>query len=59
MRDVCLEISERYEIHFVEMGMEEDYVHFLVQSIPMLPVTQIVTLLKSITAKNYIDAILR
>ena len=52
LRDVCLGISERYEIHFVEIGMEDDHVHFLIQSVPVLAVTKLVTLLKSITAKE-------
>ena len=32
--------------------MEEDQVHFLVQSIPKLVVTRIVTIIKSITARE-------
>ena len=52
LRDVCLGISERYEIHFVEIGMEDDHVHFLIQSVPVLAVTKLVTLLKRITAKE-------
>lgn len=50
--NICSGIGERYEIHFVEIGMEEDHVHFLIQSVPSLAVTRLVTLLKSITAKE-------
>lgn len=32
--------------------MEEDHVHFLVQSVPKLAVTRIVTIIKSITARE-------
>jgi putative transposase len=28
LKDVCLEISKRYEIRFLEIGTEGDYVHF-------------------------------
>ena len=35
LKDVCLEISKRYEIIFIEIGTDEDHVHFLVQSVPM------------------------
>ena len=42
----------RYELHFVEIGMDEDHVHFLVQSVPNLSVTKIVTIVKSITARE-------
>ena len=30
LRDVCLEISKRYEISFLEIGTDMDHVHFLV-----------------------------
>ena len=49
---ICLGISERYEIHFVEIGVEDDHVHLLVQSVPNLTVTRIVTIIKSITARE-------
>jgi REP element-mobilizing transposase RayT len=48
----CLEISDRYEINFVEIGNDEDHVHFLIQSVPMLSITKIVTTIKSITARE-------
>ena len=47
-----MQISERYEIHFVEIGYESDYVHFLVQSVPKLSVSEIVRTIKSITVKQ-------
>ena len=52
LREVCLEISDRYEINFVEIGTDMDHVHFLVQSVPTLSVTRIVTIIKSITARE-------
>ena len=52
LKEVCLEISERYEIHFVEIGNDADHVHFLIQSVPTLAVTRIVTIIKSITARE-------
>ena len=30
IRDVCLEIAKRYEIHFLEIGTDKDHVHFLI-----------------------------
>jgi REP element-mobilizing transposase RayT len=35
VKNVCVEISKRYEIRFLEIGTEGDHVHFLVQSVPM------------------------
>jgi putative transposase len=52
LKEVCLGISERYEIKFIEIGMEEDHVHYLVQGIPTMPVSRIVTIIKSITARE-------
>ncbi|MCF6205996.1 MAG: IS200/IS605 family transposase [Sulfurovum sp.] len=52
LKEVCLEISDCYEIHFVEIGNDLDHVHFLVQSVPTLSVTRIVTIIKSITARE-------
>ena len=56
LRWVCLEIEKRYEIRFVEIGMEEDHVHLLVQGVPTMPVTRIVTIIKSITAREIFKA---
>ena len=52
LKDVCIEISERYEIQFIEIGTDEDHVHFLVQSIPTMSVDRIVRTIKSITARQ-------
>ena len=49
---ICLEISDRYEITFIESGYDSDHVHFLIQSIPNYSVSEIVMRLKSITAKQ-------
>ena len=49
---VCKDISDRYEIHFVEIGADENHVHFLIQSVPMLSVKIIVQTVKSITDKE-------
>ena len=52
LREICLEISERYEMNFIEIGHEPDHVHFLVQSVPKLSVSKLISRLKSITAKE-------
>ena len=52
LRDICLEIAKRYEVHFLEIGTDEDHVHFMIQSVPTYSVTKIVTLIKSITARQ-------
>jgi putative transposase len=52
LQEVCLEIEKRYEIKFVEIGIDKDHVHFLVQSVPTYSVTKLVTMLKSLTARE-------
>ena len=52
LKEICLDISKRYEIHFVEIGTDKDHVHFLVQSIPKHSPTKIVRTIKSITARE-------
>lgn len=52
LREVCLGIALRYEIEFLEIGTDGDHVHLLVQSVPTYSPTRIVTLLKSVTARE-------
>ena len=52
LRDVCLEIEKRYQIKFLEIGTDKDHVHFLVQSVPTYSVTKLVTMVKSLTARE-------
>ena len=52
LREVCLEIEARYQLKFLEIGTDEDHVHFLVQSVPTYSVTKLVTIIKSLTARE-------
>ena len=52
LREICLEISKRYEMYFLEIGTDKDHVHFLVQSVPDMSPTRIIQILKSITARE-------
>ena len=52
LKEICIEISKRYEIHFIEIGTDGDHVHFLVQSVPTYSPTKIVRTIKSITARE-------
>ena len=52
LKEVCLEIANRYEIAFLEIGTDHDHVHFLLQSVPTYSPTKIVTTIKSITARE-------
>ena len=52
LKEVCLDIEKRYQVKFLEIGTDKDHVHFLVQSIPTYSVTKIVTMIKSLTARE-------
>jgi putative transposase len=52
LKNVCLEISKRYEIEFIEIGTDRDQVHFLIQSVPTNSPTQIIQTVKSITVRE-------
>ena len=52
LRDICLEIGKRFEIVFLEIGVEKEHVHFLVQSVPTNSPSRIVRTIKSITARE-------
>jgi REP element-mobilizing transposase RayT len=44
LKEICLEIEQRYQVKFLEIGTDKDHVHFLVQSVPTYNVTKIVTI---------------
>ena len=52
LKEICLEIEKRYEIGYIEIGTDEDHVHFLTQSVPAILPSRIVQITKSITAKE-------
>jgi len=52
LKNICIEISERYEIKFLEIGTDDDHVHFLIQSVLTMPVSKIAQTIKGITARE-------
>ena len=52
LKIVCQAIGDRYEIYFIEIGSDEDHVHFLVQSVPMMQPSNMVQIIKSITSRE-------
>jgi len=52
LKEICGEIQKRYEIEFLEVGSDDDHVHFFVQSVPMYSPKQLVQIIKSITARE-------
>ena len=52
LKDVCVEISKRYEVAFLEIGVDFDHVHFLIQSVPTSSPSRLAQTIKSITARE-------
>lgn len=52
LKEVCKDIADRYQIHFLEIGTDNDHVHFLIQSVPTYAPTKIARIVKSITARE-------
>lgn len=52
LKEICLGIENRYQIKFLEIGTDKDHVHFLIQSVPTYKVSKIVTIIKSLTARE-------
>ncbi|MEZ4667817.1 MAG: IS200/IS605 family transposase [Anaerolineae bacterium] len=52
LKAVCLDIAQRNDMVFVEIGTDRDHVHFLVQSVPSYSPTRIVQIIKSLTARE-------
>lgn len=50
--EICEDIEKRYEVNFLEIGTDKNHVHFLIQSVPSYSMTKIVTMIKSIIARE-------
>lgn len=52
LSDRCLEIEKRYEGQFVEIDADKDHAQFLIQSVPDYSIMKLVTMIKSLTARE-------
>ena len=52
LKQTCIELEKRYDIFFLEIGLDNDHVHFLIQSVPMINPSRIAQIVKSITARE-------
>ena len=55
MKETCVGIEKRYEIKFLEIGTDNDHVHFLIQSVPTYSAKKIIQTVKSITAREIFE----
>ena len=52
LKNICLDIEQRYEIYFIEIGADEDHIHFLIQSVPTFSPSTLVNTTKGIIARE-------
>ena len=52
LKEVCLAISLRHEMRFLEIGTDDDHVHFLIQSVLTYSPKKIIQTTKSITVRE-------
>ena len=52
LRSACVEIEKRWEIVFLEIGLDRDHAHFLIQSVPTYSPTRIAQTVKSVIARE-------
>jgi putative transposase len=56
LKNICQEIELRYDyIRFLEIGADKNHVHFLIQSTPNYSPSQIIKIVKSITARQIFE----
>lgn len=52
LRRASVEIEKRWEIQFLEIGLDRDHAHFLIQSVPSYSPSRIVQIVKSVIARE-------
>ena len=57
IKNVCLEIENRWEIYFLEIGLDRDHAHFLIQSVSTYSATKIARTVKSVIAREVFEQV--
>lgn len=52
MKDVCIEIEDRYQMKVLQIRTDRDHVHFFVQCVPTYTVVEVVSTIKSLTGRE-------
>ncbi len=53
LKEICLELEKRFEVHFLEIGIDQDHVHFLIQSIPNIAPCELAQIIKGNTSFQF------
>jgi REP element-mobilizing transposase RayT len=56
LKSICLELGIRYEYKFLEIGIDENHVHFVIQTVPNIWISDMVGKIKGITARMLFKA---
>ena len=51
LKTICLELGIRYEYSFLEIGIDDNHVHFVIQLVPNILVSDMVNKIKGITGR--------
>ena len=52
LKNICIGLEKRYEVSFIEIGADNDHVHFLIQSVPTYSPAKLANIIKGITARE-------
>ncbi|HIP49209.1 MAG TPA: IS200/IS605 family transposase [Lutibacter sp.] len=52
LKNICTGLEKRYEVSFIEIGADNDYVYFLIQSVPNYSPAKLANLIKGVTARE-------
>jgi putative transposase len=53
VKEICLELEKRYELFFLEIGIDKDHVHFLIQSIPDISPAELANIVKGNISREF------
>ena len=53
LKEIALELESRYELNFLEIGIDKDHVHFLIQAIPKLSPATLTQVIKGNISKQF------
>ena len=53
LKEICLELEKRYERHFLEIVIDKDHIHFLIQTILNMAPSDIVNTVKGNVAHQF------
>jgi REP element-mobilizing transposase RayT len=53
VKEICLELEKRYDLHFLEIGIDTDHVHFLIQSVPNISPAELANTIKGNVSRQF------